>query len=287
MRARLQAEDLGPIVGYLTARIYEYVSDVEPICKVNLSSYDDLANFAESQQKQLYHASRSVLGSVGNSSDYSSYPLQDLVASHRHMPDGNASVPLTHYGHIDEVINEGLNSGVVMPLAVFKLFYEEALETSIFPGTNTFIEALRDKRFQSLVLRFANTHNGFYASGSTSPHTVGDRQIRQTTFKKFPSHIKILKPGQMQLSSIAKAYLRDSKESVDNCKLMGTTVGCPVRFASFQSLGCFAREFAEVNEVDPEMLRNPGASAIVLGCEYLAKELEKQLAFNEWVQSDA
>lgn len=273
-RTQLMAEDLGPVVGYLASRTYEAVALQPPQQFTPLETLEDLANFAEGLQHRLSLGYREVFEQPGG---IRVDALQRLITDHKYPSIGPNEVELTYYARQALMMHESLETSVIMPLVSYRQLQIERSQPEF--DARGAIRALRDRHFQTALLQLSNTHGGIYKNGSTRIYYLMGYGV--SPFERFEREDAAIFDQDLpaRLSDAAKTVLEHTREETEGKN--GQSIGCPVRYATFQALGPYALAFAEDNNIDPEALMVQGKPAIVLGAEFVANELEKQLAFNE------
>jgi hypothetical protein len=197
----------------------------------------------------------------------------------------------THYPNVAHVLEEGLSSGVVMPLSAYR--HVVAARNAKAKGVDFRVEdedldmeqidlkdmaaTLRSTTFQSTLLRLAHAPNGTY--GTFSSRTSGLKEYDKNSLygPNAGQTLAVEDDGRLSLTENAQEELkrRRTKDS-------DRSAGCPVRYTTYPVLGRFARSYAEENKINEEALKHPGKSAIVAGCEYIANCVEK---INEYIQT--
>ncbi|HSX44145.1 MAG TPA: hypothetical protein VLE69_02500 [Candidatus Saccharimonadales bacterium] len=281
-RHQMQVEDLGPVLSYITGQVYEVAGLEQPDSAYVLDSYENLAFFATILQGRLSKTADNIISKQRG--DDKLHAVDDLIKHQQQAEPGNEETifNLTHYPSLETVICEGLESGVVMPLATYKQLQRERSNRMVpgfeLPDVPELINLLRDKKFQTVLLQLANVPNGFYGSDSNRAYRL--RYSEYSPFKGF-SYSKVFDEDEIKLANYTKDELKQKQIEMKSPDLRYTSSGCPVRFATFQSLGRYAERFAEDNDLLADELLSHGKPVIVSGCEFLADELEKQLEFNK------
>ncbi len=174
---------------------------------------------------------------------------------------------LTHFSIPNEVLGEGVKSGVIFPAnAVLRYLVEqknltpsEANDIDLEIDFTEVSHILMNRNFQNSLVRLAKVPNGTYADASVEADKLGSSLIGQalkvtTLFNGF------------SLTTEAKDVLKDKLNTQKE-----NTLGCPVARATFPELGGHALTYARLLGIHPDELRQQRISAIRTGARYLAR----------------
>lgn len=174
---------------------------------------------------------------------------------------------LTHFSIPNEVLGEGVKSGVIFPAnALLTLFAERQNRNP--GGSNAsdlelpFSEIsciLLNRNFQNSLVRLAKAPNGTYANASVEADKLGSSLIGQA--------LKVTTVfNGLRLAAETKDVLKEKLEAKKEI-----TRGCPVARATFPELGEHALTYARLLGIHPDVLRQQRTSAIRTGAHYLAR----------------
>lgn len=286
-RQRLMAEDLGPIINFLSNQAYGRARNVyNPTPDTEIAIFADFRSFSLdlSRLVQVEYLRMTEKDTPGS---YNLNALNGLINSCRQTEISGILESLTHYPNDTEVMEEGLRTGIVMPLAAYQTlrgdpqsFQKQLPGIDIRVDIKDATKVLRDRRFHTILLQLSRTYNGFYGNESANP-TVFCRNVH-SPFSVFHNLGKIFKADEMKLAKPVRKHLRASYERANNppnfraADIVRSTIGCPARLATFRTLGEYAQAFADDNGIQHDELVNQGKPAIVGGCEFVACALEKQ-----------
>lgn len=295
-RAQLQREDLGPIVNYVALEIYDQAADLW-----NPESFI-VDNISDLRYVQLSHLARDMMQPFDTAVNQYIHRGENLLTA-ASLEEGllcaritgvgsrewtSAAHRLTYEPKFIALLNEGLATGIIMPLIAYRDMksYEacnSVCEPAILDRTLDLEDAstwLRSRHFQALMLLAAHTRNGVYKEGSFRLHGLYDHTIdpyRELSHEPF----EFIDGRPYFQKSTKKSLHRELVRSTVEPKNFQESDGCPARRATYPKLGKYAREFARQSNIDEAELRYPSRSAIVAGCEYVAHCLESLVTIQQ------
>lgn len=306
-RARLQRQELGPIVHDLGHEIYDKaearIEAGAPLtCPTDLPS---LATFASSCLRAVEAVK--TMGDLRDSR-FRYETAKSVITSNRGYStdlEGNPfDYEITHYEGLYNVMNEGLTSGVVVPLQLYRLIKlrdhpssvrqhskppdVRATKEDLQVDAQDVIDQLSSDYFQRMLHQLAVGNNGSLGRASTaisnlsSPDVSQARVFNVVGLVGLPKSFEYDKDGSVigwskvcldEIKAL-KVAARSSKRSLEK-----ESGGCPVRHTTFPVLGEIAsRHFEEIGTPDGQP-RNQGESLISRGTRYvrtiLAATIEK------------
>jgi len=285
-RAQVQKEDLGPILNVIAQDIYNEVGDSwHPPSNLSHDTHIDLAPLAGDLDYKTAMASSDYL----QGGKYQS--IDDLIETYR-LNEG-ANFTLTWHSSSVNVLDEGLRTGIMMPLHVYCAMQSQKTYGYAFSDRIAddnldiphLVTTLRSSSFRKVVLALAKAPNGTYLGNSANPSSiVMNNPLRRiavdSEFFLFDGEHVVLSPAVRHVlrAKYEGRNAHDFKTDHLNDIPQGNTSGCPVRFNSFKNIGQFAARFAEERGITQELMMSGTPSAIISGCEFVARCVEKVIA---------
>jgi hypothetical protein len=190
-------------------------------------------------------------------------------------------VKFTHYKQFEDVLDEGMKSGVIMPLKVFHMIDELTKDNHGAVGERV-VKSLREPWIDEMLHKLARGPNG--SLGSWSTDVVFDR-LKHSRGEVLKQFVITNDDGTFDLSDdydamvseqLAEARANDRADLVKvQPKYSG---GCPVRHAQYKSIGVLASAAFAEEDIDPAQLVDPShVSPISLCREFVADRVEEML----------
>lgn len=257
-RPKFQQTELGPVLNHVANRIFEST----PTAGLNCFGYGQQQDPVPDIEifERVVAASHNAL--LDNSANY----IASLAPVRKMFFVQTLQGGLTFYKNPDEIVNEGIKSGLVVPAnAVLTLLAEQQgvgydRDDDLAIAFDDVSRILADRRFQNALVRLAKAPNGSYRNSSVHIAPLGSSLLLPDLCTKGPvfNGFNLDK----KVKEFLKAKLEEKREKTD---------GCPVRKATYPDLGSYADMYAESLGISPDELRVQKASAIVMGAKYLSK----------------
>lgn len=214
--------------------------------------------------------------------------IDDLIQSNNRkhsVDDSNLLRSLTHYDDLSTVLREGIESGIVSPLQLYrvvKLVEGDPMTPKIDVSAEEAAERIVSDSFQTMLHQQAASSNGALGAASNKPYTLREepRDVNFVTFNTI-SHKDIRENFAFDENGVvigfSRAYL-DYKKQYDAAKrkanesLTGSG-GCPVRHTNFPALGEQAKAYFEVIGTPDGQPRNQGESLVARASRFVSAAL--------------
>lgn len=287
-RARLQRRDLGPMIHDIGYEIYDNAESMmlEQGVGAPPTNTAELVAFAD-RQLVFVHA---ALKQVTNSRRAARIDTFIQRNHNRSRMSSGALQSLTHVGTFKGVMTEGLTTGIVAPLQLFRTveIVERAQDGDRDMGLPIAIDAAKaagriaSNEFQTMLHQLGRMTNGALGSTSTSTRSLGVEpdMTGMGTFGIFKKHglmdsftlqeggvVAGLSPDLLNYARLRKSHLRQSGERLSE------TSGCPVRYAEFPVLGPSAEYYFENFGGPDAQPRFQGESLISRGSRFVCAAL--------------
>lgn len=292
-RPLLQRRELGPMLHDLGHRIYDEaeVHVVEYGIGPTPSDLGRLALFAE--------AALSITGGIVQAvqGDRANAPVDALIKENHY----ELAQHLTHSGSLAGVLQEGIGSGVISPLQLYrtvKLFemqyanLQHDLPTLHRPEIDAreAIERIESPEFQHMLHVLARGHNGSLGTSANTARSFRSdffgSEHNPHTFKGLVdfgllSSFVVNKAGQVTgLTDKFLGYQKAQKHYERNTfsgNGLSDSGGCPVRYAEFPVVGDHAQDYLRGIGVESGQPRYQGESLITRASRFVVVALRTSL----------
>lgn len=290
-RPRLQRRDLGPMIHDIGYQIYdaaEVMVEQEGISPRPTNTVE-LVTFAGRSVDFVLRALTE--GDISKQAEPIDRLIDRFHNSRKTKTGANDS--LTHGNSFDNVMREGLRTGVIAPLQLFRTvkIVEEyvqggrkSLTRSLAIDADEAGERIASDEFQTMLHQLGMMTNGALGVASTeTAHLKGEGDPSVLLSFAAIDHFGIVDSFDLDEASVVtgfnEAFLRTQKARKSQLRNTGTrlgdTGGCPVRHAEFPTLGEYATPYFQALDTPDAQPRNQGESLISRGARFVCAALVK------------
>lgn len=289
-RARIQRQELGPMMHDLGHTVFNASElrmangELTPPRPVDSPSLAEFAGVCV----------EFVVGAAAEAEirDGKHQILDDFIQSnaHRHsVGRDNMLRSLTHYEDLQSVLREGIESGIVSPLQLYrvvKLAEGDPRSFKLDIDAEEAAERIVSDEFQTMLHQLASSSNGALGATSNKPYTLreeprgGDFDMFNT-FSRNNVQSNFAFDTNKTVTGFSRGYL-DYKKKYDAAKrkadeTLAGSGGCPVRHATYAKLGGIAQQYFEQLGTPDARPRFEGESLVARSSRFVSVALLKSL----------
>lgn len=287
-RPRLQRQELGPMLHDLGHTVYDLaeVKAQETSLLYRPVDYEDLAIFAGRCIDMTMDAIEIL------EQDATHKSVEDFLDDSRSIPRADGSEYkdiLTYGGSLRPVLKEGIDSGIVSPLQLYKVINDcenVMIQGELRPGSldvEVMTERIGSPIFQAMLHQLAIGHNGSLGDAASNPNKLSPSSPELFhSFDQYGSALKAFaydndgrvigyKPDFLAFQKQAKHKERKQGGAYG----LSQSGGCPVRHANFPALGPRAQAYFEALGRPDAQPQKQGESLITRASRFVCTALLK------------
>lgn len=280
-RPRLQRQELGPMLHDLGHVLYDQAEeailrdgiqpepvDLETLVKFGSECVDTVLKIAEYTTHQAIVKTQALLDDTSHIEDVDE-GLSQLIR-------------VTHLSGARDVLNEGLMSGVVIPLQLYRtmrLAEDGAGEHTAISAVDA-ADRITSPSFQTMLHQLAVGNNGSLGVGAASATYLGSPRESGSlrVFREMGPQQAIFEFDDVgKAEAFTTTFLAIKKEirrrETQGASLSWQTGGCPVRHTDFPVLGEHAQNYFDA--IGQDGPRNQGESLITRASRFVSAALLK------------
>lgn len=286
-RPLLQRRELGPMMHDLGHTILDIAQEHVLAEGISLrpTNPEKLAQFGSACIGLLrsIHLKEATSGEARRDSSHAA--IQDLISSNRRtvpIKDTTEVQNLTYYDGLYKVVDEGLSSGVVSPLQLYRTvkIVESDRRPRPFRGNPQIRAGEAAKRimsdgFQTMLHQLATNPNTVLGGPSASAEYLrtSSPEIGFGTVREYGLDQTFLRNRRGKVVGFTPEYLAFQKEKKQELRQRGLSGGCPVRHADFPVLGERAKAYFEDLGRPDGQPQNQGESLITRASRFVCTAL--------------
>lgn len=292
IRPAVQRTEIGPILATVVPEVLEIAANA-PVCSsTSLVGLEIWYKNLEDPNRSIGAIYKGILGEIGadllalassSADQWCRKPdqRQNALASARQMRGGK---PVTHYTSFGDILEEGMKSGVVMPLKLFNIvtLYDPDRMLKRDRFGERLVDVLRAEWFDVMLHKLARGPNNSLQAWSTDCH-FNSHAVGGTPAGRFASYMVQTDEGCYDFSKSYDQMIAHSLSGVRANDKAGeqevsrsASGGCPVRHATFKKVGQFAAKAFEAEGIDATKLNNPSRVSSISQCrQFVADRVEK------------